>query len=107
MTQTAAPAPATAETTAEIDMNSNPHRRGVHLLDRYLDALPTLGYRKAAVDTWRNDYLGHNIRHSYVGGEWTLTVWFTHSTASQVKWSVRAQMPTVEQLLTDTMPPQA
>jgi hypothetical protein len=94
----------TAPQTEQPETTLAPRQEGVDLLDQYLGRLPALNYRKLAIDTWRNDYHGHSVRHSYVGDEWTLTAWYDGQPATQVKWSRRAAMPGVDQLVSDTIP---
>lgn len=75
---------------------------GADLLQALLIELSHAGYRKAAVDTWHNDSIDHNIRHSYRNGEWTLTCWHGGGGALEVRYSVRAEMPTVRELFNST-----
>jgi len=76
---------------------------GVDLLDQYLARLAEIGYRKAAIDTWA-DPAGHTVQHSYTNREWTLRCGFTGKGMIEVRYSTRATMPSVEELISATVP---
>lgn len=82
-----------------------PHAAGAALLQELLAALPACGYRKAAVDTWRNDAVSHNLRHAYTGGEWTLTTWYDGDGAIEHRYGVRAEMPALATLVSAVVAP--
>jgi hypothetical protein len=90
-------------TTATEDQRSL-HAQGADLLQELLAQLVHFGYRKAAVDTWRNDQEAHNIRHAYAGGEWTLTHWHDGAGYIEVRYTVRATMPDIKTLLASVLP---
>jgi len=102
----------TTTTTAPADTTEIPlpgraeaHHAGVALLDAYLAALRGHGYQKRAIDTWIGPGGNHYIRHAYCNGEWTLTCGNRGEGSLEVRYSVRATMPSVEQLLSATLPP--
>lgn len=101
-TKTAPPAPA-AEPV--LPPRADAHKAGVALLDSYLAALRDLGYQKRAVDTWTDPRNQHFVRHAYCNGEWTLTCGYLGAGALEVRYSVRATMPEVGQLINATLPP--
>lgn len=92
------------ETATEAPTGNARHQQGADLLEELLAQLQHLGYTKRAVDTYRNDADGHNVRHAYSGGEWTLTHWTDGGGYVQVRWGVRATMPNVGTLLSAVLP---
>lgn len=78
--------------------------QGADLLQELLAQLAHFGYRKAAIDTYRNDQDGHNVRHSYRNGEWTLARWYDEHGVVEVRYSVRATMPDIQELLGAVLP---
>lgn len=93
--------------TTATDTTAAPatHLQGSELLQSLLEKLGQVGYRRTAVDTWRHDSDGHNIRHAYATAEWTVTCWTDGGGAYQVKWTTRANLPTVEQVFSAVLPP--
>lgn len=83
------------------------HQQGAQLLGDYLRQMAVLDYQRIAIDTWRHRQTRHNLRHSYTNGEWTITHWVDGFQPRQVRWSTRATMPDVLQLLGDTSPSMA
>lgn len=79
--------------------------QGSDLLLELLAQLAHFGYRKAAVDTYRNDQESHNVRHSYRNGEWTLACWSDGAGQIEVRYSVRATMPDIKTLMASILPP--
>jgi len=90
--------------TTETATEATPHQQGADLLQELVAQLQHFGYTKRAVDTWRNDSDGHNVRHAYSGGEWTVTHWVDGGGQVQVRWGVRATMPDIRTLLTAVLP---
>lgn len=77
---------------------------GVELLDALKARLRDHGYVKTAVDTYSDRASGHSVRHSYSGGEWTLACGYNGGARMEVRYSVHATMPDVEELLTAVLP---
>ena len=77
---------------------------GVDLLDTLKLRLRDHGYVKTAVDTYTDRASNHSIRHSYSGGEWTLKCAHAGGAVIEVRYSVHATMPDVEELLTAVLP---
>jgi hypothetical protein len=92
-------------TTAVAPDRADLTTQGALLLQAYLSAIAQLGYRKTAVDTWRNDAERHNIRHQYTNGEWSLASWTDGGGVIELRYSVRATMPDVSALVSATLPP--
>lgn len=91
MTATAAEAYTTEQTARQ---------QGVSLLDGLLARLvSTEGYLKVAIDTYRNPHTLHTVRHSYCNNEWTLTCGYEGGGWLEVRYSTRATMPSVDELL--------
>lgn len=78
---------------------------GADLLQALIEHLSTIGYRKAAIDTWRHDGEAHNLRHSYRNGEWTITSWVDGGGAIEHRYSVRNTMPDLRTLTHAVLPP--
>lgn len=81
------------------------HHQGSELLQALLEKLSQVGYRKTAIDTWRHASDGHNIRHAYRNGEWTVTCWSDGGGAYQVRWTTRATLPDVGTVYNAVLPP--
>lgn len=98
-----------AATAPPAEPDLTPHQiarlAGVALLNGYLAALAELGYRKRAIDTYVSRDGGHYVRHSYCNGEWSLFCGHRGEGALEVRYSIRATIPSVEQLLNATLPP--
>lgn len=77
---------------------------GVQLLDDFLTRLLSIGYRKVAIDTYRDPATGHTVRHSYTNREWTLACGYDQLTL-EVRYSTRATMPSVDELVNAVAPP--
>lgn len=101
-TRTAPPVPAAEPVPMP---RAEAHIAGVALLDAYLAALQELGYQKRAIDTWVSPSGTHYVRHSYWNGEWALHCSSPGAGTLRVVYSVRATMPSVEQLIGATVPP--
>ncbi len=91
-------------TTATHQTPSHLREQGVALLDELIRTLAELGYVKISIDTRRDHAAAHNVRHSYSNGEWTIRHWYDGGTAGYVKWSTRATMPDVHQVIGDIFP---
>lgn len=83
----------------------SPTAQGANLLQALLTTVEKLGYRKTAIDTWRNDTEQHNLRHSYRNGEWTVKSWTDGNGGVSVLWSVRDTMPEVSTVVSAILPP--
>lgn len=94
--------PAT-EITDETDERAA-HYEGSELLMEVIAQLQHFGYRRTAVDTWRNDADSHNARHAYSGGEWTVAHWIDGAGQIEVKWTTRATMPDIKTVMAAILP---
>jgi hypothetical protein len=95
----------TQTATAPAPTRDALQNQGSDLLHEVLAQLAHFGYRKAAIDTYRNDQEAHNVRHSYRNGEWTLACWTDGGGQIEVRYSVRATMPDIRTLMTSILPP--
>jgi hypothetical protein len=78
---------------------------GVLLLEALVERLRAVGYVKTAIDTHTDLMNKHTIRHSYSGGEWTLSCGYDGQPRLEVRYSIRATMPSVDQLANAVLPP--
>lgn len=83
-------------------MASQTHQKGVELMRSYLLQLETIGFWRTRVDTY-TDNAGTLVRHHFCGGEWTIAVTRPDQPQVTVRYSTRAEMPSVEQLVRDTV----
>lgn len=92
--------------TTATDSRAALTTQGALLLHDLIRVLVTdCGYRKTAVDTYRNDENAHNIRHQYTNGEWSLSCWTDGGGTLEVRYSVRATMPHITALVNSVLPP--
>ena len=101
---TAKTAPEATENTTGEATERAAHYQGSELLAEVIAQLQHFGYRKIAVDTWRNDAERHNARHAYAGGEWTVTHWADGGGQVEVRWSTRATMPDIKTVMAAILP---
>lgn len=84
---------------------SAPQLAGLQLLEALVERLRENGYVKTAVDTYTDQFSKHSIRHSYAGGAWTLSCGYEGQPRLEVRYTVHATMPDVEELLNAVVPP--
>lgn len=83
---------------SQVDDTVSRHQAATKLLDTVIDLLRAEGWRKIAVDTYR-DEAGNTVRHSYVNGDWELMVVRAEPGRDprKVTWSRRdAELPASE-----------
>lgn len=78
---------------------------GLQLLEALVERLREHGYVKTAVDTYTDLFNRHSVRHGYAGGTWTLSCGYEGHPRLEVRYSVYATMPPVEDLLNAVVPP--
>jgi hypothetical protein len=97
-------APEAATTTDNAAAERPAHHQGSELLTEVIAQLQHFGYRRVAIDTWRNDAERHTARHAYAGGEWTVTHWLDGAGQVEVRWSTRATMPDIKTVMAAILP---
>jgi len=92
-------------TTTQTPTRPELRLAGVLLLETLVERLRAHGYIRTAIDTYTDLGNRHTIRHSYANGEWTLSCGYDGHPRLEVRYSIRATMPDVEQLLNAVVPP--
>jgi hypothetical protein len=80
-------------------------KQGLLLLDAVRESLRASGYVKTAIDTYTDRMSGHSVRHSYANGTWTLSCGYNGHPRLEVRYSVFATMPSVDELMNAIVPP--
>jgi hypothetical protein len=92
-------------TTTQTPTRPELRLAGVLLLEALVERLRAVGYVKTAIDTYTDLASKHTIRHSYTGGAWTLSCGHGGGPRLEVRYSIEATMPDVDQLLNAVLPP--